>query len=222
MGAKQSSSPCSAAADGRSRAYSGSDLPSSSSTTDGPRRTDARHPADGTSSARQDMGARARAVVRSESRIHPGTDEGAESERAEAAGPRLMVGSLPAHLSPHMFGGFKCPVCSKFVSSDDMDLHLVMCLTKPRTTYNEDVLSKDAGECAICLEELEQGDTIARLPCLCIYHKVYYTHFPFVSRKHCAVSRGVMWGIESGISKVNRPRGDGKLMKTQTQEKRLN
>ncbi|NWI63955.1 ZNRF2 ligase, partial [Todus mexicanus] len=37
--------------------------------------------------------------------------------------------------------------------------------------FAEDVLSKDAGECAICLEELQQGDTIARLPCLCIYHK---------------------------------------------------
>ncbi|XP_009638493.1 E3 ubiquitin-protein ligase ZNRF2 [Egretta garzetta] len=70
-----------------------------------------------------------------------------------------------------MYARFKCPVCSKFVSSDEMDLHLVMCLTKPRITYNEDVLSKDAGECAICLEELQQGDTIARLPCLCIYHK---------------------------------------------------
>ncbi|MBN3325945.1 ZNRF2 ligase, partial [Atractosteus spatula] len=66
---------------------------------------------------------------------------------------------------------FKCPVCSKFVPSDEMDLHLVMCLTKPRATYNEDVLTKDAGECAICLEELVQGDTIARLTCLCIYHK---------------------------------------------------
>ncbi|XP_053115632.1 E3 ubiquitin-protein ligase ZNRF2 [Hemicordylus capensis] len=86
-------------------------------------------------------------------------------------GPRLVIGSLPSHLSPHLFGGFKCPVCSKFVSSDEMDLHLVMCLTKPRITYNEDVLTKDAGECAICLEELQQGDTIARLPCLCIYHK---------------------------------------------------
>uniref|UniRef100_A0A3Q2EIR6 RING-type E3 ubiquitin transferase n=2 Tax=Cyprinodon TaxID=28741 RepID=A0A3Q2EIR6_CYPVA len=52
-----------------------------------------------------------------------------------------------------------------------MDLHLVLCLTKPRLTYNEDVLSKDVGECAICLEDLQQGDTIARLPCLCIYHK---------------------------------------------------
>uniref|UniRef100_A0A1I8FE11 RING-type E3 ubiquitin transferase n=1 Tax=Macrostomum lignano TaxID=282301 RepID=A0A1I8FE11_9PLAT len=26
-------------------------------------------------------------------------------------------------------------------------------------------------ECAICLDDLSQGDTIARLPCLCIYHK---------------------------------------------------
>ncbi|KAF7655634.1 hypothetical protein LDENG_00053110, partial [Lucifuga dentata] len=97
----------------------------------------------------------------------------ADRERAGGGqdGPRLLIGSLPAHLSPHLFGGFKCPVCSKFVSSDEMDLHLVLCLTKPRVTYNEDVLAKDAGECAICLDELLQGDTIARLPCLCIYHK---------------------------------------------------
>lgn len=45
-------------------------------------------------------------------------------------------------------------------------LTLSLCALSP-----EDVLSKDAGECAICLEELQQGDTIARLPCLCIYHK---------------------------------------------------
>lgn len=38
----------------------------------------------------------------------------------------------------------------------------------------DDVLTKDAGECVICLEELLQGDTIARLPCLCIYHKRYH------------------------------------------------
>ncbi|XP_026573552.1 E3 ubiquitin-protein ligase ZNRF2 isoform X1 [Pseudonaja textilis] len=95
----------------------------------------------------------------------------AEGPGERSGGPRLVIGSLPAHLSPHLFGGFKCPVCSKSVSSEEMDLHLVMCLTKPRITYNEDVLSKDAGECAICLEELQQGDTIARLPCLCIYHK---------------------------------------------------
>lgn len=37
--------------------------------------------------------------------------------------------------------------------------------------FIEDVLKDDKGECVICLEELTQGDTIARLPCLCIYHK---------------------------------------------------
>lgn len=37
----------------------------------------------------------------------------------------------------------------------------------------EDVLSEDKDECVICLELLAQGDAIARLPCLCIYHKRY-------------------------------------------------
>ncbi|XP_071451347.1 E3 ubiquitin-protein ligase znrf2 isoform X3 [Hetaerina americana] len=67
--------------------------------------------------------------------------------------------------------GIKCPVCSKFVLPDDIECHLVMCLTKPRLSYNEDVLGENKGECVICLEDLMQGDTIARLPCLCIYHK---------------------------------------------------
>ncbi|ENN78604.1 hypothetical protein YQE_04971, partial [Dendroctonus ponderosae] len=67
--------------------------------------------------------------------------------------------------------GIKCPVCSKFVVPDDIECHLVMCLTKPRLSYNEDILTDDKGECVICLEELSQGDVIARLPCLCIYHK---------------------------------------------------
>ncbi|ROT81560.1 hypothetical protein C7M84_025282 [Penaeus vannamei] len=66
---------------------------------------------------------------------------------------------------------FKCPICSKLVLPDDLECHLVICLTKPRISYNEDVLTEDKGECVICLEDLCQGDTIARLPCLCIYHK---------------------------------------------------
>lgn len=37
----------------------------------------------------------------------------------------------------------------------------------------EDVLTDGKGECVICLEELQSGDLIARLPCLCIYHKKY-------------------------------------------------
>ncbi|XP_059424591.1 E3 ubiquitin-protein ligase znrf2-like [Carassius carassius] len=196
MGAKQSSP----AENGRTRAYSSSDLPSSNGG-----RTAARFPAHGASGAASSSssssaavsshytGSRTRSVgggtggpaARPQSSINIPTsgayssqdsgnstpeDSGGERERSTGA-PRLLIGSLPAHLSPHLFGGFKCPVCAKFISSDEMDLHLVICLTKPRVTYNEDVLAKDTGECAICLEELVQGDTIARLPCLCIYHK---------------------------------------------------
>ncbi|XP_016149846.1 E3 ubiquitin-protein ligase ZNRF2-like [Sinocyclocheilus grahami] len=177
MGAKQSSP----AADGRTRAYSGSDLPSSNGG-----RTAAvamRYHAHGASGATSSAAAAAHftgsrrpqsSITIPSSGAYSSQESGNSTpeERERSAGaPRLLIGSLPAHLSPHLFRGFKCPVCSKFISSDEMDLHLVMCLTKPRVTYNEDVLAKDAGECAICLEELVQGDTIARLPCLCIYHK---------------------------------------------------
>lgn len=37
--------------------------------------------------------------------------------------------------------------------------------------FTEDVLTDAKGECVICLEDLNAGDVIARLPCLCIYHK---------------------------------------------------
>ncbi|XP_041100719.1 E3 ubiquitin-protein ligase znrf2-like isoform X1 [Polyodon spathula] len=211
MGAKQSTS--SPSANGRTRAYSGSDLPSSTSSSTDTSRTAAlamryghygpsTHGASGaTAAVAHHLGSRTRSMggggggsgTRAQALNQPGlnipnssatyssqesgnsTPEENTGERDRSGGghggPRLMIGSLPAHLSSHMFGEFKCPVCSKFVPSDEMDLHLVMCLTKPRITYNEDVLTKDAGECAICLEELVQGDTIARLPCLCIYHK---------------------------------------------------
>lgn len=45
--------------------------------------------------------------------------------------------------------------------------HIVLCFL----LYAADVLSKDSGECSICLEDLVQGETIARLACLCVYHK---------------------------------------------------
>ncbi|XP_038652772.1 E3 ubiquitin-protein ligase znrf2 [Scyliorhinus canicula] len=209
MGAKQSSP----APNGRTRAYSGSDLPSAtaSSSSNGSSRSVAAssssaagsgaglgsgrlhlapppvpgpRPAAGGSSGGGGAGGGGGRnpslnIPNSAGTYGSSLDESEDSTPEEStaerpggqAAPRLLIGSLPAHLSPHLFGGFKCPVCSKFVSTDEMDLHLVMCLTKPRVTYNEDVLSKDTGECAICLEELQQGDTIARLPCLCIYHK---------------------------------------------------
>uniref|UniRef100_A0A1L8DSX8 E3 ubiquitin-protein ligase ZNRF1 n=1 Tax=Nyssomyia neivai TaxID=330878 RepID=A0A1L8DSX8_9DIPT len=76
--------------------------------------------------------------------------------------------SLPSHWS---LNDIKCPFCNKFVLSDDIECHLVMCLTKPRLSYNEDILSDAKGECVICLDDLSPGDVIARLPCLCVYHK---------------------------------------------------
>ncbi|XP_042232645.1 E3 ubiquitin-protein ligase ZNRF1-like [Homarus americanus] len=103
--------------------------------------------------------------------------DGSSPEEYLLDGPLTSLGlgrvftthSLPAHL--WSFNGFKCPICSKLVLPDDLECHLVICLTKPRISYNEDVLTEDKGECVICLEDLCQGDTIARLPCLCIYHK---------------------------------------------------
>ncbi|XP_041078332.1 E3 ubiquitin-protein ligase znrf1 [Polyodon spathula] len=85
-----------------------------------------------------------------------------------------LADALPLHIAPRWFSahsGFKCPICCKSVASSEMEVHFIMCLSKPRLSYNDDVLSKDAGECVICLDDLQQGDTIARLPCLCIYHK---------------------------------------------------
>nr|CDS29837.1 Zinc finger RING type [Hymenolepis microstoma] len=64
-----------------------------------------------------------------------------------------------------------CPYCKRLVPGDEFELHFTMCLTRPRVTYNEDTLQSDKGECSICLEDLKAGDKIARLPCLCIYHK---------------------------------------------------
>lgn len=108
----------------------------------------------------------------------PETDSSSAEEAASVLGSaaaNIALGrvyaahSLPSHI--WSLNGIKCPVCSKFVIPDDIECHLVMCLTKPRLSYNEDVLTDDKGECVICLEELNQGDIIARLPCLCIYHK---------------------------------------------------
>lgn len=50
-----------------------------------------------------------------------------------------------------------------------LSFHLIYLFFSP----SEDVLADEKGECVICLEELEPGDVIARLPCLCIYHKKY-------------------------------------------------
>ncbi|XP_076828072.1 uncharacterized protein LOC143474489 [Brachyhypopomus gauderio] len=68
-------------------------------------------------------------------------------------------------------GTIRCPFCTKMFPGGRIEEHLLGCLTSPPLPYNTDVLSKDSGECSICLEDLLQGDTIARLACLCVYHK---------------------------------------------------
>ncbi|XP_050715156.1 E3 ubiquitin-protein ligase znrf2-like isoform X1 [Eriocheir sinensis] len=112
--------------------------------------------------------------------LSSGHGEGRAGRAADVEGttPLLLLSQAlhlpppPPHLASLIYTyGFKCPICSKVVLPDDLECHLVICLTKPRISYNEDVLTEDKGECVICLEELCQGDTIARLPCLCIYHK---------------------------------------------------
>lgn len=137
MGAKQSSP----AANGRMRAYSGSDLPSSTSTSNGNSRTapmairyvygGTAHGASGASAASSHhISSRTRSVggsgggsgTRPQSGINiPNSgayssqesgsstpeESGGDRDRSGAGhgGPRLLIGSLPAHLSPNMFGG---------------------------------------------------------------------------------------------------------------------
>ncbi|XP_039978278.1 E3 ubiquitin-protein ligase znrf2-like isoform X2 [Xiphias gladius] len=144
MGAKQSSPVF----DGRTRAYSSSDLPSGNPSggeriagfryTNGPEGPRIRYTGGGPTSSGLSIPAGGRSGSHANNQSLDGTD-GDDEGQLPPEGHRLLIGSLPAHLSPHMLG--------------------------------EDILSRDSGECAICLEELEQGDTIARLPCLCIYHK---------------------------------------------------
>ncbi|XP_008419696.1 E3 ubiquitin-protein ligase ZNRF2 [Poecilia reticulata] len=173
MGAKQSSP----AFDSRTRAYSSSDLPSGNSAaadeitgfryTNGPDGPRIRYTGGGPTNSGMRIPTGRRSGSHHQGLDGPDGDEGQLPPEAH----RLFIGSLPSHLSPRLLGGFHCPVCSKFMAADEIEKHLLVCFSKTRLTYNKDILSRDSGECTICLDDLEQGDTIARLPCLCIYHK---------------------------------------------------
>ncbi|XP_063755315.1 E3 ubiquitin-protein ligase ZNRF2-like isoform X2 [Eleginops maclovinus] len=141
MGAKQSNPVF----DGRTRAYSSSDLPSGNSSgggriagfryTNGPDGPRIRYTGGGPTSSGLSIptGGRSGSHVLNQSLDGPDGDEEGE---LPPEGHRLLIGSLPAHLSPRLLGGFHCPVCSKFMASDEIEKHLLMCFSKSRLTYN--------------------------------------------------------------------------------------
>ena len=105
----------------------------------------------------------------------------AQYPRSQYRPPGSNHSHRPGHSNRHGHGqhrlinlsDIKCPVCNKTVRCiDDFEVHVVMCLTRPKLTYNEETVDESKGEeCVICFEDFVQGETIARLPCLCIYHK---------------------------------------------------
>lgn len=59
-------------------------------------------------------------------------DYGIGSDKSAASLSQLILTTLSPLSSP----GFKCPVCSKSVASNEMEVHFIMCLSKPRLSYN--------------------------------------------------------------------------------------
>ncbi|XP_068603289.1 E3 ubiquitin-protein ligase znrf2-like isoform X2 [Brachionichthys hirsutus] len=141
MGGKQSSPMF----EGRARAYSSSDVPSGNSSageriagfryTNGPDGPRIRYTGGGGGGG----GAASTGIsISSGSQVLNESLDGTEGDEDQLApeGHRLLIGSLPAHLSPRLLGGFHCPVCSKFMASDEIEKHLLMCFSKTRLTYN--------------------------------------------------------------------------------------
>lgn len=73
---------------------------------------------------------------------------------------------------PTYYTDMKCPICSKKMAHDQIEEHMAVCLSKPIVFYNDDTATSNLGECVICFDDMEEGSTIARLPCLCVYHKM--------------------------------------------------
>ncbi|XP_028833007.1 E3 ubiquitin-protein ligase znrf2 [Denticeps clupeoides] len=105
------------------------------------------------------------------SRHAPGRGVTARSTRARGAHPRPVSEAYIGLCRISRTGSMRCPFCLKMFPNTRIEEHLLSCLTSPPLPYNADVLAKDIGECSICLEDLMQGETIARLACLCVYHK---------------------------------------------------
>ncbi|TPX75968.1 hypothetical protein CcCBS67573_g02756 [Chytriomyces confervae] len=77
----------------------------------------------------------------------------------------------------------ECPVCQKSLlrmqSKEEMEAHVASCLTKSvadvvvsGNRYIVQTLKENVeGECVICFNDMEIGERVARLNCLCLYHE---------------------------------------------------
>lgn len=78
----------------------------------------------------------------------------------------------------------RCPVCGRAlanVKEADRETHINDCLVKASENNNRrnrmiiyklpSEESVNLGECVICFEDLEPGETVGRLECLCVYHE---------------------------------------------------
>ena len=100
-----------------------------------------------------------------------GTEDG---EGADSNGNARHAAALRAFLTQSiLLSGLRCPLCKRMSTDyEQYQNHVTECLSKPRLTYNVDKVATDRDEeCVVCFETFSAGDLIARLPCLCIYHK---------------------------------------------------
>ncbi|KAB0341885.1 hypothetical protein FD754_018811 [Muntiacus muntjak] len=223
MGAKQSGP---AAANGRTRAYSGSDLPSSSSSSGGANGTagggaraaaagrfpaqvpSAHQPSASGGAAAASAAPRSRSLggavgtvasgaraaqstfsipnsssgpYGSQDSVHSSPEDGGSSGGRDRpasggpGGPRLVIGSLPAHLSPHMFGAplYPCsaatagPRCLVFEPRLHPHLFVALSYRKPLFTPGENQRNylffpndRNRSKCQYLKSHLRLGDGI--------------------------------------------------------------
>eukprot|EP00126_Sphaerothecum_destruens_P001136 Sdes_comp13259_c0_seq1m3124 len=67
----------------------------------------------------------------------------------------------------------RCPVCKNLIDPQKIDEHINFCVCKASLQYNCYTLETDLNtpDCVICFEPFLKGNEVARLPCLCMYHK---------------------------------------------------
>jgi len=116
------------------------------------------------------------------------------------------------HVLQNHKGGYQkhlCPLCAPTTGYSVhkgtnlyrhvQQFHAFFLNASPETTTNkphakpqniefvEEILMKDLdSECCICFEQFETGNTVARLPCLCIFHKTCVVRW-FEKEKRCPV-----------------------------------